>query len=652
MGLAKARFVVCFLALACTAWMNLARAQSTRTIDSIEQSASRLQDTSLVKAWNELVWQCRTVNFSKAISYGNRSIALSKKLGYDAGLAQAYNDLSVVYLDRGSFDTALSHLGEALRIRRSTGDSLGTAKVWNKIGIVHQKAGAFDRALDAQLNALRLFEVAHNDVGVSFSLNNISILQQNLGRFDEAIRYGLQSVRIKEKTGDQKGLAQSYVNLGNTYLLKKDYREAEAYFNRAVPIARAIGDKEYLAAALNNLSRLYITTGRHPQGLMPALEAYNLRQSLGDTKGMVSALNNSTLIYLATRHLDSAEAHIMRALRMAKGQESCKPDLPDLYKSASLLFEEKGDMNRALAMHKQFAATKDSIFSSELGQRFAELQTRFETLQKEAEITRQGVEIERKNYTIGAVLSLSLLGILLGISYYRRGRLKQRAAMQTVMLTQQAAATRAVIEAEEAERQRIAKDLHDGVGQLMSAAKMNLVAFGKVHGVGEERDWDNIISLVDDSCREVRAVSHNMMPNALLKGSLAAALREFLTKVDGRALRVNLYTEGLDERLDSTTETVLYRVIQECVNNVIKHASAKSLDVSVVRDETGITVTIEDDGRGFDAAALDYTEGLGMRNIRTRVEYLKGTVEVDSAPMRGTVVAIAVPAANDPQPAS
>ena len=179
----------------------------------------------------------------------------------------------------------------------------------------------------------------------------------------------------------------------------------------------------------------------------------------------------------------------------------------------------------------------------------------------------------------------------------------------------------------------------------MSAAKMNLVAFGKLHSVGQEGEWNNIISLVDDSCREVRAVSHNMMPNALLKGSLAAALREFLTKVDGRALRVNLYTEGLDERMDATTETVLYRVIQECVNNVIKHAGATSLDVSVVRDDSGISVTIEDDGGGFDPAASENAEGLGLKNIRTRVEYLKGAVEIDSAPGRGTVVAIAIPAA-------
>lgn len=620
-----------------------ARSQSGKTIDSIERAAKNLRDTALVKAYNELVWQYRTVNATKAIEYGSKSVELSRRLQFSTGLAQAYNDLSIVYLDRGSFDTALNYLNRALQIRRRLGDSLGAAKAFNKIGIVHQKAGAFDKALDAQLAALRLFEHAKNDQGISFSLNNIAILQQNLRRYDEAIRYGKESVRIKEKTGDKKGLAQSYVNLGNVYLLKEQAGEAEDYFKRAIELSRQIGDKEYLASALNNLSRLYIKTSRHTQGLAGALESYKLREELGDKKGMVSSLNNSALIYLTLRKLDSAEGHLTVAMAMAKGEESCKPELPELYESASKLYEAKGDTARALRMHKLFAAHKDSLFSTELGRQFAELQTRFETLKKEEQIRRQKYEIERKNYTIGAVVSLTLLATLLGISYYRRGRLKQRAQMQAALLAQQEAATRAVIEAEEAERQRIAKDLHDGVGQMMSAAKMNLVAFSKSRPADDGTEMENIISLVDDSCRELRAVSHNMMPNALLKGSLAAALREFLTKVDGRALRVNLYTEGLDERLDATIETVLYRVIQECVNNVIKHASASLLDVSVVRDSGGIDVTIEDDGQGFDPLSAQHAEGLGMKNIRTRVEYLKGNVEVDSAPGRGTVIAIHIP---------
>jgi signal transduction histidine kinase len=218
--------------------------------------------------------------------------------------------------------------------------------------------------------------------------------------------------------------------------------------------------------------------------------------------------------------------------------------------------------------------------------------------------------------------------------------------MKTALMIQQQLATKAVLEAEENERQRIAKDLHDSVGQMMSAAKMNLSAFeSEISFQDNEQQmaFGRIIQLVDESCKEVRNVSHNMMPNALLKSNLASAVREFIDKLDQRKLQVQLYTEGLDERLDSNIETVLYRVIQECVNNVIRHASATSMDVSLIKDQDGISATVEDNGSGFDTADKQKLNGMGLKNITTRIEYLKGTVEFDSTPGKGTVVALHVP---------
>jgi signal transduction histidine kinase len=131
-----------------------------------------------------------------------------------------------------------------------------------------------------------------------------------------------------------------------------------------------------------------------------------------------------------------------------------------------------------------------------------------------------------------------------------------------------------------------------------------------------------------------------MMPNALLKNNLGVAIRDFTDKMDKKSLEVHLYTEGLDQRLDSNAEPILYRVIQECVNNVIKHAGATTLDISIIRDKDGISATIEDNGKGFDITDKTKFEGIGLKNIFTRIEFLKGTVEFDSAPGRGTAVSL------------
>jgi two-component system, NarL family, sensor kinase len=622
-------------------------AQKNRsTIDSLERLTRIQKDTSLVKTYNELTWEYRLVDRDQSIAYGNKAITLGQQLKFLRGVAQAYNDLGIIYYDKENYDTAIQLYEQAAQIRKKLGDELGLARLYNKIGIVYQKEGEFAPALEYQLKALPLFEKLKDDIGVSYSLNNIGILNQNMGRYDESIRYQEQSIIIKEKIGDKQGLAGSYVNIANIYLIKNDFARSEEYYQKAIEMCRAIGDKEYLANALNNFGSQLLTMKKYEKAISLINESYQLRNELGDTKGMVSCLNNLGNIYNETGRYDSALVILEKALEMGAKAPNTKPEINKIYLSLSEVFEKKGDNNKALEMYKHYASSKDSLFTDELGTKFAELETRFKTLEKEKTIQEQQFAITQKNYWIAGIGGLLVLGSLLGYSYYRRYRLRQQARLQQEIMKQQELATRAVIEAEEEERQRIARDLHDGIGQMMSAAKMNLSAFEssvQIHNKDQQLSLEKIIGLVDESCRELRNVSHNMMPNALLKNSLATAVRDFIDKMEKKALEVHLYTDGLDERLDANTETVLYRVIQECVNNVIKHARASSLDISIIKDETGISATIEDNGKGFDTSTRENFDGIGLRNIHTRIEYLKGTVEFSSNPDRGTLVALHVP---------
>jgi signal transduction histidine kinase len=134
-----------------------------------------------------------------------------------------------------------------------------------------------------------------------------------------------------------------------------------------------------------------------------------------------------------------------------------------------------------------------------------------------------------------------------------------------------------------------------------------------------------------------------MMPNALLKSGLSSAIKTFVDKIDHKKLKVNLHSEGLDNRLPDTVEIVLYRVIQETVNNVIKHAKANQLDIAIIKDVDGLSCTIEDNGIGFNFNDKNLTEGIGLKNIQARITYLQGTVEWDAVPNKGTLVSIHIP---------
>jgi two-component system, NarL family, sensor kinase len=624
----------------------LAQPKNQQILDSLEKLLPQQKDSVLVRTLNELTWQYRLVDRDKAIAYGNKAITVGQQVNYQPGIAQAYNDLGIIYFDKENYDTAIALYGKAMEIRKKMGDNLGIARLYNKIGIIYQKQSIFDKALENQFAALELFKQLKNDVGISYSLNNIGIINQNLGHYADAANYQLQSIAIKEKIGDKLGLAGSYVNVGNCYHLDGKPDTAIIYFKRAVDICRPVGEKEYLSNALNNMGTAFIELKQYDSAVMVIKESFSLRESLQDSKGMASCLNNIADAYILTKQYDSAGAALQKGMTITAHAVNCRNERNILFKTFSKLYEAKGDMPQALAMHKLYADGKDSLFNDKVSESFATLETKYKTLEKEKTIQEQDFALTKKNYWIGGIVGLLALFSLLGYSSYRRFKLKKEKQMQEAIMKQQDMATKAVIEAEENERKRIAGDLHDGVGQMMSAAKMNLSAFEDRIQFANEADklgYEKLIALVDESCKEVRSVSHNMMPNALLKAGLASAVKEFIDKIDSHVLKVNLYSEGLNERLDGNVETVLYRVIQECVNNVIKHSGANQLEISLVKDGDGIAATIEDNGKGFDTTQKGKFDGIGLKNIKTRIEYLKGTVDFDSAPGRGTLVAIHVP---------
>lgn len=312
----------------------------------------------------------------------------------------------------------------------------------------------------------------------------------------------------------------------------------------------------------------------------------------------------------------------------------------------SKVYAASNQKDSALAAVNKGYLIKDSIINESSENKKAEYQTLFQTEKKEQELQQQKNEINTKNYFLIALCVAILLLASLGSLYFRKRSLQTKIELQSEVLKQQDLATQAIIAAEENERRRIAADLHDGVGQMMSAAKMNLSVFENelpFSSEAQRNSFENVMGLIDESCKEIRNVSHQMMPNALLKNGLASAVKEFLGKIDTRIIKVALHTEGLNERIDGTVETVLYRVIQECVNNALKHSGANHLDISIIKDNDGIAATIEDNGKGFDIAQAEQAGGISLKNTALRIKYLQGTIDFHSTPGSGTVVAIHIP---------
>jgi len=299
------------------------------------------------------------------------------------------------------------------------------------------------------------------------------------------------------------------------------------------------------------------------------------------------------------------------------------------------LYEQQGDYKQSIACIKKRIELNNPA-NLRNSKTIDELQTKYEITQREDQVLRQQFEITHRNYWMTGIAVAVVLLLIIGFIYYKQTKLKQRnIAMQAIIAT------------EESERKRIAQDLHDSVSQTISAAKMNLTVIGGElsFSSNEQRTrFDNAIKMVDDGFKEVRTISHNMMPWALNETGLARVIEQFIKNTENSSIAINFMSRGFDEPFDGTTEVILYRVLQEAVNNVLKHSRADRLDISLLKDEeNNISLSIEDNGIGFDASSAQGKHGMGLNNLRSRINFLKGKIEFDSRPGKGTLVSIYIP---------
>ena len=240
----------------------------------------------------------------------------------------------------------------------------------------------------------------------------------------------------------------------------------------------------------------------------------------------------------------------------------------------------------------------------------------------------------------------ALLVEILALSGFLAYRVKQMQEMSKQLLIEknfvQQQRTQAVLEAEERERVRIARDLHDGIGQMLAAARMTLGNYLSQKKI-DVTEIQNSLDLLEDSIREVREISHNMMPGTLTKFGLSSALKQFTNKINAlNTLKVDLQVVGIKERLDEKIEMMLYRIVQEIISNIIRHAEATKISIELIRHDDELILIVEDDGKGFDSENVE-NQGIGLKNIATRVEYLNGYVNFDSTLGHGTSVVVEIP---------
>ena len=598
--------------------------QNQRYIDSVKALTKSKVDTVRFSAYSELVWVLKETNKTEALEYGNNLLTEATKTAKQKWIAQGYNDLGIIYIRSGDLNKALFNIEKSLAIREKLGDKKDIASSLSKIANIKTEDGKYGEALEMQLRVLRLYEELNIQPYIAHTCNNIGQLYNNINKYSLSNTYLMRAYTIEKEIGDVYGMPITLAVIGSNYSDLQQPDSAIKYLGSAKTLFKEVEDYTSYAIACNNLGHMYRKLKDTKKGKENYEEALSVSKQIGDSSGIALFANNLANILIDDREFIEAENILLNSLDISK-KLGLGENILKIYQSLTGLYIQTKDAVKADFYFDKYRQQKDSIFSSETALQFSEAQTKFDVEKKDLELAKNKAEIETKEKQAFVkniiIISIIVLSILLGITgflFYRKKQIEQQAKLDSEIAHQKEIRTKAILEAEEKERRRIAQDLHDGVGQLLSAAKLNLSNLdSKIATQTEEQKlaMQNALSLVDDSVKEVRAVSHNMMPNTLIKLGLASAVREFITKLgNAPTLKVDLEIVGLDTRLDNQIETVLYRVIQEIVNNIIKHAKASQISMQLIRHDTELNIMIEDNGVGFDTNQLDNFESLCLVN--------------------------------------
>ncbi|MFC7358511.1 histidine kinase [Jejudonia soesokkakensis] len=556
----------------------------------------------------------RTGKLDKAIEICKKGIALSEKYNDERFLIHYNSSIATCYHYKNKAEEALYHLNEAERLALdgTNGDML--RHVYYTKGLVYILLKDYKKAEESYLKMWEVVKNYENSATKRFVVYVLVDYFSQVDRPNELVHY--------------------------TEILSELYEDA----NPDMPSGH-MPIKDIFKKSLD------------PEKIPILQEAIRVSDSMNSMNSLLQTTLALTNIY---NELGQSAKAIPYLKRMEIKLDSIhKPfNLKDTYQALSYTSAKAKNYQDAYTYRILQASLEDSIISENTKRNIAKLEIEFETEKKERQIAEQKLELEQKERQRKMIqYGLIALGVLLVLSlFFFRYRLKsqhtistQNEAIQKQKITDlqqknKLLAMSSMIEGQEAERLRIAKDLHDSLGGLLSTVKAHFTAIqNEIKQLEALNITEKTNHLIDEACVEVRRISHNMMPHALSIAGLQGAIEDAGAHLNSQGYNTTVEIKNLPRRLSETREVMIYRLIQEILSNIRKHAKAKSILIQLLGHEDLINLIVEDDGKGFVYETAVMKGGLGLKSINSRVQFLDGTIDWDTSPGNGTLITITIP---------
>ncbi len=559
---------------------------------------------------------------------------------------------SLIYLNLSKYDSSFEAGKAAARQYVSLGKVTSACKAYNAVGSALREQGKLKEASEYYFKSIDTASKSEAD-----SLNapvylNLSVIFLYLDDREKQYEYIQKSYQLAKKHNDLPMIAKASMGLVQMFNNQKQIDSAEFYAQQALESSLEMDNPQLIGYAYLNLAQVAREKGIWEQG------DYYFQQIINDER--IPAFDRARFLYFYGNFLMKKQAPeeakipyeqaytAAKALKALNLQHTISTVLHTVY-------EQVNDYPNAYRMALEEIALTDSIYQVEKEERIRDLNTRYETAEKEKALQAKEIEVIKRtnqlNSLVGLAIMLTVIGLVVVIGQRRRMKLIQQLHQQKTTMAEQELrqlrqeqkylAIQSMVEGEEAERRRLAQELHDGLGGMLSNLKLTLSSPAFPKGTSPEQDP---IAIVDKASLELRRIAQNMMPESLARFGLIQALEDPLGDIQQHTdFHIDFQHYDVQRDLPDSMTLPIYRIVQELLHNVHKHAHASNVILQLIQRSGVLHLIVEDDGVGMHWEEAIHKKGQGLKNIQSRLAFLKGQLQVDSQEGKGTTVNIEIP---------
>lgn len=578
----------------------------------------------------------------------------SEQIQFYNGVILSLHAIGHIYQNRGNYDTALFYFKQVI----DKGKELGVTRLLHvayiNIGSSYFYQSQYQKALNYYYNALEFIQEYHSHASTldSFGIYiNIALVWGRLGNTKEAVANLKIAEKIAQNSGNKEILGYYYGYAGSIY--QHDRQSAIQYFHKSLRLKEKQKSPETQLSTLNSLAHIYIDLQMPDSAAFYINKAQTLIKKSPEVRhyDRLHTLDNLGHLYLLQKRYTEAKAVLLRVYKEAQ-QTGATDIIIHITPHLAETFVATKEFDQAYKYILGYAQLKDTVFEKQKTQSlndWLELRNKEKdrTVQEQQlRISLQNSQLQSRNLWIATSLSCLLLSAIIFTMLYRNYKQKNRlqsATIKNLEQEQEIIKLKALVQGEEKERKRIAMELHDGIASELWAIKMNVATMKSQTHVNniQYHDLEAIHEQLVNAAREIRSTAHNLIPD-LLENGLSEALGALCKRISYQTkLEIDFQQYGNIPRLDNDIELSLYRMIQELINNCLKHADgATYLLVQISCTEHLLNITVEDNGTGFsnNEELIVKDQSNILHTVQQRVHTLKGIIDIQSIEGKGSTI--------------